>query len=41
MVAHHTDSAHWEQASSADGGVTWETNWIADFRRAPGSFATA
>lgn len=24
-------SAHWEQASSGDGGVTWETNWISDF----------
>jgi hypothetical protein len=22
---------HWEQAFSADGGTTWETNWIADF----------
>ena len=27
-------SAHWEQAFSADGGKTWETNWIADFTRA-------
>jgi hypothetical protein len=27
------DSAHWEQAFSADGGRTWETNWITDFRR--------
>jgi hypothetical protein len=26
-------SAHWEQASSADGGKTWEVNWISDFRR--------
>lgn len=26
-------SAHWEQAFSVDGGVTWETNWTADFRR--------
>jgi len=24
---------HWEQAFSADGGTTWETNWIADFVR--------
>ena len=27
------DSAHWEQALSSDGGVTWETNWIMEFRR--------
>ncbi|MEU9477952.1 hypothetical protein [Streptomyces sp. NPDC048191] len=26
-------SAHWEQAFSADGGLTWETNWTMDFRR--------
>jgi hypothetical protein len=26
-------SAHWEQAASKDGGVTWETNWIADLTR--------
>jgi hypothetical protein len=26
-------SFHWEQAFSADGGKTWETNWIADFVR--------
>lgn len=28
-------SAHWEQAFSSDGGKTWETNWITDFRKAP------
>lgn len=28
-------TARWEQAYSADGGKTWETNWISDFRRAP------
>ena len=26
-------SFHWEQALSADGGRTWETNWTADFTR--------
>lgn len=25
---------HWEQAFSADGGQTWETNWTMDFIRA-------
>ncbi|WP_369038874.1 hypothetical protein [Stenotrophomonas maltophilia] len=25
--------ARWEQAASADGGATWETNWISDFER--------
>jgi hypothetical protein len=24
----------WEQAFSTDAGVTWETNWVADFTRA-------
>jgi hypothetical protein len=28
-----TDSPHWEQAASVDGGRTWETNWVADFTR--------
>ena len=23
----------WKQAFSDDGGETWETNWIMDFRR--------
>lgn len=27
------DSAHFEQAISADGGKTWQTNWIADDTR--------
>lgn len=26
-------SARWEQAFSPDGGKTWETNWIMEFRR--------
>lgn len=26
-------SARWEQASSADAGKTWETNWIMEFQR--------
>jgi hypothetical protein len=27
-------AASWEQAFSADGGATWETNWTMEFRRA-------
>lgn len=27
------DHARWEQAFSADGGGTWETNWLMDFAR--------
>lgn len=27
------DRAHWEQAFSDDGGVTWETNWMMAFER--------
>ena len=26
-------SCRWEQAFSSDGGKTWETNWIMEFRR--------
>ena len=29
-----TDTPRWEQALSADGGETWETNWTMDFARA-------
>jgi hypothetical protein len=28
-----TTSAHWEQAWSADGGATRETNWISELTR--------
>lgn len=28
------EHARWEQALSADGGASWETNWVMDFRRA-------
>lgn len=27
------NSAHWEQAFSADGGTTWETNWHMEMTR--------
>ncbi len=27
------NACHWEQAFSADGGKTWETNWIIDHTR--------
>lgn len=26
-------TCRWEQAFSADGGTTWETNWVMEFRR--------
>lgn len=29
-----TDYCRWEQAFSADGGASWETNWIMQFARA-------
>ncbi|HLZ67707.1 MAG TPA: DUF1579 domain-containing protein [Aliidongia sp.] len=29
-----TTECRWEQAFSADDGITWETNWVADFTRA-------
>ena len=31
-----TPTPRWEQAFSEDGGATWETNWIMEFRRAEG-----
>jgi hypothetical protein len=27
------DAPRWEQAFSADGGASWETNWVMDFTR--------
>ena len=30
------DTCRWEQAFSADGGRTWETNWTMDFTRQDG-----
>ena len=32
-----TNSCHWEQAFSEDGGTTWETNWVMDLARAEGT----
>jgi len=29
-----TPTPRWAQAFSADGGETWETNWVGDFTRA-------
>jgi hypothetical protein len=34
-------SPRWEQALSADGGKTWEVNWITDFTRASPTGAAA
>ncbi len=31
-----TSTPRWEQAFSEDGGKTWETNWVMDFRRDDG-----
>ena len=28
-----SNSGHWEQAESTDGGKTWETDWIMDLKR--------
>ena len=34
-------TARWEQAFSADGGATWETNWIMRFTRRTAAAASA
>jgi hypothetical protein len=31
-----TETPRWSQAFSYDGGETWETNWIMEFRRPDG-----
>lgn len=33
-LATDSDAPRWEQALSADGGETWETNWVMEFTRA-------
>lgn len=33
------DTCRWEQAFSADGGASWETNWIMEFTREAGGRA--
>lgn len=33
------DQPRWEQAFSADGGASWETNWIMEFTRRGGALA--
>lgn len=32
-----TGRPRWQQAFSADGGQTWETNWVMDFERLGGA----
>ena len=32
-IVTNPESPRWEQAFSADGGKTWETNWVATFTR--------
>jgi hypothetical protein len=29
-----TPEPRWQQAFSADGGESWETNWVMEFTRA-------
>lgn len=38
-LARDRGNPRWEQAFSADGGSTWETNWTMDFRRRPAATA--
>lgn len=33
-ISRDAERPHWEQAFSADGGETWETNWLMEFSRA-------
>jgi hypothetical protein len=37
ITRHGRDTARFEQAFSEDGGLTWETNWIAVDRRVGGA----
>jgi hypothetical protein len=37
----NTDTPHFEQSFSEDGGTTWELNWITDQTRAPGAAQNA
>jgi hypothetical protein len=32
-----TPAPRWEQSFSADGGESWELNWVMDFMRAEGA----
>ena len=36
LVRRTTPTPRWEQAFSADGGATWEPNWVMEFTPAGG-----